>query len=245
MQKKFTHVGTYLKHTGKFEPQIPSCRHQGEEDDKTPRICVGLTLDDCFTAIPGGGGRLDELNLERRGYYWVYMIDTEKLGIEAEDIVPADVLYEKDLVRDANFTNEHWIINKSFTVPEEDRFMIRLVDWQEEPEDVIPHAIYQLADEEYEGDYIEAYEDKYDENVPCSIRVFDMKYIHEEVKNGQEVTLYYDFKEEKAVILDYIKQNLEAEVTDVSLDEITFIMKRDANLRPLFRLHADVAMLHI
>jgi hypothetical protein len=241
----FTHVGTHLKHNGEFAPRIPSCRHQGAEDDSTLRVSVGLTLDDCFTAIPGGGGRLDELNIERRGYYWVYKIDTKKLGMKEDQIVSAEELYEKDLVRDANFTNEHWIINKSFTVPEQDRFMIRLVGWQESPEDVIPHALYQLADEEYEGDYCQAYEDQHDENVPCSIRVFDMEYIHEEVKNGQEVSLYYEFEEEKAVILAYIEENLQAEVTDISMDEITFVMKEDANLRPLFRLHADVAMLHI
>lgn len=240
----FYHVSTDLKHNGVFQPRVPSSRHQDAEDDKTPRVSVGLTIDDCFTAIPGGGGRLDELNVERRGYYLVYKIDTEKLGIKSEHIVSSDELYEKDLVRDANFTNEHWI-TVPFTVPKEDAFMIRLFEWQEDPEDVIPHSLMQIAEEKYEGDYLEAYQEEIGGFVPCSIRVYDLEYVEEQVKEGEEITIYYDFEEEKEAVLLFIQENLDADVTDVSMDEITFTVNQNVNVKPLFMHHANVAMLQI
>lgn len=240
----FYHVSTDLKHNGEFEPRIPSCRHRDAEDDTTPRVSVGISIENCLTAIPNGGLNLDQLNIDRRGYYLVYKINTDKLGISEEHIVSAEELYEKDLVRDASFTNEHWI-TIPFSVPEEDRFLIRLKDWEEDSEDVLPHSIYAVADEKYEGNYLSAFENEYGKLVPCSTSIRDINVVHEEVKEDEEVSLYFDTEEERDVILMYLKENIKAEIEGISMDEITFIVKESVNLRPLFMLHSDVAMMNI
>ena len=240
----FYHVSTNLKHNGKFYPRVPDCRHQDQEDSRTPRISVANTIEDCFTAIPNGGSRLDELNIQRRGYYLIYRIDTEKLRIPNDSIVSSDELYEKDLVRDAGFTNEHWL-TVPFEVPEEDRFMIKLISWEEASEDVIPHSLYAIADEKYEGDYCRAYEEVYGELTPSASRIHDLVYFKETVSKDEEVTLYFENDEEKTMILSYIQDHLNADVQDVFYDEIKVIMKEEANLRRLFMNHADVALLHI
>ena len=241
----FYHVSTNLKHNGRFEPRIPSCRHKEKEDEVTPRVSVGLTIEDCLTAIPNGGFNLDHMNIERRGYYLIFKIDTEKLGISDDHIVTSQTLFEKDLVRDAEATSEHWI-TCPFTVPAEDKFMIRLTVWEEGSADLIPHAIYCIAEEKYDGDYFRAYfEEKESENIPCATLIQDADYIHEEVEAGNEVTLYFDTDVEKEAILQYVEEHLNADVTDVCMDEVSFTMRASANLRRLFMLHADVAMLHI
>lgn len=232
----YYHVSTQLTHSGHFEPRIPDNRHKEAEDISTPRICVAPTIEDCLTAIPNGGGLFDELCIYMRYYFLIFKIDTEKLGIDQSSIISSQELFEKDLVRDAEMTNECWI-TVPFTVPEEDRFVIRVLDWDEEPYDVIPYSIYKIADEQFEGDYLAAYEETYDEPVPCSVKIKNLKYITENVKKGDEVTLYFDFEDERLFILDYLKNHLPAKITNESMDEIDFIAEDDVNLKDLFLQH--------
>lgn len=240
----FYHVSTDVRHNGVFIPRIPVNRHQEAEDNTTLRVSVAPTIEDCLTAIPGGGMNLEELNMENRGYYLIFRIDTKKLGISDADIVTSETLYERDLIRDAGFTNEHWI-TKKFVVPEEDQFLIRLEAWTEEPEDVLPYTIYELADKEYDGDYIEAFIDKYGTHPPCASSIKNLIYTKETVVSGEEVTLYYDSKMEKECILRVLAEEYDVEVTDVCIDTITFVMNKDANLKRLFLRHMEMAMLFI
>lgn len=231
------HVSTDLKHTGEFTPRIPQNRHQDAEDITTPRVSAAPTIEDCLTAIPDGGSGLEDLHFKQRGYFKVFKIDTEKLGITKDDIVKPETLYENDRVRDADFTNEHWI-KKKFSVPIEDQFLIRLVVWEETCEDVLPHSIFKIADEKYEGNYLVAYEEEHDEHVPCSIRIYELDYIHEDVSAGEEITLYYDTSEEKEVILKSLEDYAISQPS-VSIDEITFIINESCNLRELFLHHSS------
>jgi hypothetical protein len=236
----FYHVSTDVHHSGVFEPRIPECRHKDQEDSTTPRISVAPTIEDCFTAIPNGGSHLEELNMEQRGYYLVFRIDTEKLGISEEHIISSDFLFQNDLVRDAEITNEHWITTP-FVVPEEDRFMIKLISWEEVAHDVIPYKIYQIAEKKYDGDYAEAYMDIYQEHVPCSVGIVDLQYIHEEVKKGEEISIYFEEEVEKELVVSYLNKHFDVEITEEYMDELTFVMKEDANLRKLFLYHFQIA----
>lgn len=156
---KFYHVSQDIHHDGVFTPRIPSrdSRMDGE-DIENERICVSRTLAGCFSAFPGGGSRLDELNEKQRGYYKVFEIDTEKLGIADEHILSSEMLFESGKVEDACFTDECWIMIP-FTISSDDCYMIYLSDWEEEPKDLIPHDIMLIADKEYDGDYSAAYMD--------------------------------------------------------------------------------------
>jgi hypothetical protein len=235
----YYHLSTNLKHDGVFEPRIPDIRHQQQEDTTIGRISVAPTIEDCLTAIPNGGGRLEELNIMQRGYYLIFTVDTEKLGISEDQIITSEVLYEKDLVRDAEMTNEVWITTP-FTIPEEDSFMIRLVEWNEEPHDVFPHSIHAIAEEKYDGDPFEAYEETYNEHVPCSIVIKDATYFHEVAEEGQEIELYYDYEEELEELKNYLQDNYEVEITDESIDTLTFTGSKANNFRKLFLYHSVI-----
>lgn len=240
----YKHISTDLKHNGVFKPRIPSCRHQDHEDAVIPRISVAPSIEDCLTAIPDGGMNLERLNLERRGLYLLMTIDTEKLGITENDIITSETLYQKDLVRDADITNEVWI-TKEFRVPKEDMQIIKVTDWDEVAHDVIPHSIIEIADKKYEGDYLTAYQDIYEDYVPCSVGIENVKYYSESIKEGESVPFYIDNEIEKDAVLSYIDDIEELEIIEECTDEITVRAIQDVNLRRLYFYHADIAGLFI
>ncbi len=177
----FYHISKNLNNDGTFIPRVPEFR--GEyEDSRTPRVSVAPTIEDCLTSIPMGGSNLDELIMEEGNEFKVYRIDTEKLGISKSDIVPARTLYKKDLVRDAVFTDEHWI-TVPFEVPKEDTCIIKVEDFDFESVDFVSYEIMKLGDEEYGGDFYEAFREvEGHEFYPCSIKIVDLSYRVKESK---------------------------------------------------------------
>ena len=152
----FYHVSLDLKHPGSFSPRIPENKSKiGTEDDTTPRVCVCETIEGCLSAMPGGGLEIESLT-DNQYYLKVFSIDTERLGLKKEDILCWDYLYQNNLVPDAEITQEHWIL-KPFEVEKIDSFLIRVTDWREESDDIIPYFVKQVADQKYSGDYLSAY----------------------------------------------------------------------------------------
>ncbi|MCA1064718.1 hypothetical protein QTG56_24210 (plasmid) [Rossellomorea sp. AcN35-11] len=231
----FYHVSTRINHSGKFVPRVPEHRHQGAEDDEIPRISVSPSIEECLSAIPNGGSLLDELNVKQKGLYLIFKIDTEELGIEEKDIIGPQYLYENDLVRDAENTKEHWIM-KEFTVPDSSRFLIKLIAWDEYAQDVLPHSIYKIAEEKYDGDFLDAYRDIYEEYVPSSAIIVDLFYFPEDVEKGQEIEIYIDETEEKKLIKKFLSNHYQVDIKENSyrIPSLTFTMKEKANLRKLF-----------
>lgn len=237
------HLSTNIVHDGNFEPRIPQCRCV-EENSDIARVCVATSLEGCFSAIPDGGMRLDELNMRTRGYYLIFKIDTEKLHIKDENIISDRVLYEKDLVRDAEVTGEHWI-TCTFQVPKEDQIIIKVISWGEEAHDFVSHGIYQLADKEYEGDYCQAYIDIYKEPVPCITEICNLKYQNTLLQKDQSISLYYDIDEEEAVFIkDFLKQYYlsTVKVIDDGIDEIEVVALKDVDMTPIIYKHALYAL---
>lgn len=187
---KLYHLSTDIHHDGVFEPRIPSKDvRMKEEESETPRICVALTLEGCFSAIPSGGSRLDSLNESQKGYYKVFEIDTEKLGISDSDILNSDFLYESGKVEDAYITDEHWITT-GFAVPAEDSYVILLQDWEEEVHDLIPYHVMKAGDDEYDGDYCEAYCDIMEsDHVPCVNAISSLDFKTGSFENSQKIEL--------------------------------------------------------
>ncbi|EEM25301.1 hypothetical protein CQ064_09095 [Bacillus sp. MYb78] len=232
----FYHISMDLQHSGEFVPRIPSCRHQDKEDDVTNRICVSRTIDDCLSAIPSGGAHLEELNIEQRGYYKVFKIDTEKLGIEDSDIVSSDVLYQEDLVRDAEVTNEHWIL-KGFQVAKEDSYIIKLIAWEESSKDIVPEFIYRMAEEQYGGDYVKAYTDHFNGYMPCSTFIVDAGYVKEFVNAGMTLSFYFDTEEEKEYLLSKFQLDKRIHISYQDMDTISICIKEDMSCEELFTQH--------
>ena len=239
----FYHVSTNLTHPGIFKPRIPSFRHKDSEDDVIPRVCVAPSIEGCLTAIPEGGMQLGELCWDQRYYFLVFRIDTQKLGIPQNNIITSDELFKKDLVRDAEITNEHWITT-SFVVPAEDRFLILVDNWAEESADVIPYEIYQIADKKYEGDYFDAYQDIYGAFIPCATSIENLIYTPEHVTEGCVIQLSFHCLEEKMAVLNYITQyNLPLQLMSSidTPDNAEFCVTKATNLKNLFLEHFRLA----
>lgn len=236
----FYHVSTDIFHDGVFTPRIPYYRHKDHEDASIERVCVSDSIENCLTAIPGGGSNLDILNIEQRGYFLVFRIDTEKLGITDKDIITNQELFEKDLVRDAEATNEVWITTP-FVVPESDRFLIKLITWEEEAFDLYPYAIQQLAYQEYEGDFEKAYQEVYKDFVPFCTKIVCAKYVHESVKKGSIVPFYFESELEMEELKTDLLKRDDIEIVKEFMDEIEILCKKDMNLRDIFIQHAIIS----
>lgn len=233
----FYHISTDLFHNGVFEPRIPECRHQQAEDSITPRIAVAPTIENCLTAIPGGGGNFEDLIAINRGYFLVFKIDTEALGIQDADIIDSDTLYKNDTVRDAYWTSEHWI-TKPFVVPPENRFIINVESWNEEPFDVVPYSILQIADKDYDGDYVRAYETEMQEFTPCSVEITNLVYKGETIERDTEVTLRYDFDDEKLYLIEALKRKFSVKSIRDFTDQLLVVFNKEACLRQIYLEHA-------
>lgn len=234
----FYHISQGLFHDGKFYPRIPMDRTEGE-DEITKRVSVAPTIKDCLSAIPGGGMKLDETITEIRGYFKVFKINTEKLGISKEHIVDGEYLFQTGKVPDAYHTNEHWI-TKEFEVPKEDTFIIKIDSYFEEVHDLIPHEIYELAEEKYEGDYIEAYFDVHEKRPSCITCITEINYYTNFLKEGQKIEIMLDYwddeKEElKAVIQGRFKSKLR--LIDECDSRLTCEAVKDCDIRGLFLHH--------
>lgn len=193
----FYHVSTDLQKNAYFYPRQPESIMEGEMVS-IDRVCVAPSVELCLSALPSGGSRLDELNEKQHGFYKVFRIDTEKLGIPDSHIVTSKTLFEKEYVPDAEWTEEHWITT-DFTVAEEDAFIIQLLQWEEEIQDVIPHQIYVLADEKYHGDYTSAYIQETGNLVPCTSLITNAKVQTKGFQLGDRITFVSEMLEDKDI----------------------------------------------
>ena len=157
---KLYHISRDLKFNGNFIPRIPFLEDESTENRTTPRICVSKTIEGCLSAIPGSY-MLDEVCLEQRGMFRVYVFDTEKHQIQPEYLVLTDELDRKNEVLDAYLTEEVWI-TCPVTLDQEDSYIIVIKNYSEEICDCVPYDVRLLVDnEEYDGDLKKAYFDTF------------------------------------------------------------------------------------
>ena len=171
---KLYHVTTDFHHNGIIQPRIPLYRNQ-EEDNTIPRFCVATSIQGCLTAIPNGSNNLANLLEETDNQLLVMEIDTDTLQIPPHAIYTDTTLYQNNLVQDAFVTGEHWITT-SFVVPASAMFLITINTWEEVAESIIPYSITLLADDEYDGDYEEAYFDVCGRYCPSLICIESVQY---------------------------------------------------------------------
>lgn len=177
----FYHVSLDLNSSSYFEPRIP-VKRRPDEDFKTKRVCVSKTIEGCLTAIPEvermfiAGKEFQGLKVK------IFTIDTCKLGIPDKAIVDSEYLYMTDKVRDADLTEECWI-TVPFTVPEENISIKTIESVHEQYEDIYPYFIYLMAENEYGGDYQEAYFDYFNERIPYNTVIEKVWFEEEAIKN--------------------------------------------------------------
>lgn len=174
----FYHLSTNLFHNNKFYPRIPRSRSNGE-DDNIERISVSTTIGGCLSAIPNGDSDLGSFLMELIEYrqngidfynipkeeiphFKLYKINTDKYNhITEKNIIKPKILYKKDYVIDAYWTEEHWI-TKKLVVKDEDISYIKIKNWHEEAQDLIPPDIFYKAIES-DGNYIDLYFKKHED----------------------------------------------------------------------------------
>lgn len=135
---KLYHVSFCCDIVDTFEPRVPSNRHN-EEDSKIGRVCLSDSIEGCLTAVPNGGMRLEEIFWEG-GSSLIRIYEFDIKDIEYKNIIPPEYLYQKDLVRDANITREHWVVNKSLTPSK--TYLIKLHNYDEGSSDDISYGDY-------------------------------------------------------------------------------------------------------
>lgn len=231
----YCHITSNLDQDNYFYPRIPKYISDGENTE-IERVCVSSTIEGALTAIPNGGSRLENYLEESSNYFKVYIIDTKKLGVSK--ILKSDELFEKDYVRDAEITKEHWVL-EPILVPEEDTFIIRLEGWDEEARDVVPYEIYKLGEtDEYEGDYTEAYYDVFDKMIPTICNIIWSDFLTEEVKSGDKIKI--DLTEVESSLSreelkeEFLKNNPEISFLDSEYnDDITIVFNKEQNVQEL------------
>ena len=236
----FYHATVDFNHNGEFIKRIPPMKLEGE-NNTIKRVCVASTIEGCVSSMPGGGESLGNLNYDTRGYYLIFRIDTEKLKIDSKNIISPEELYEKGYVADAKIHNEFWI-TESFTVPKEDRLFINISDWDEDFEPIIPKNILKIAEEEYYGDYEEAYLEAYKEYLPKAVVIKNLKYITTELKKGENHLLFFQYSDEEEQIISVLDEiegiSYESDNTNI----ISISANKNIDLTNLFLAHYDYLM---
>lgn len=210
------HVSTDLKKDNDFYPRRPMFILDGE-DGKTERICASPSIELCLSAIPFGGKHLHILNEKQHGFYKVFRIDTDKLQIKDENIVNWETLFNEEYVPDAEWTKEHWITT-DFTVPDEDVFLIQVQYWNEKSCDLIPNPIRKLAEEEFDGDFSQAYEEVMNDVPKCITIIENTEYLTSDFKKGDTITLVAELLEIEEIdtLIEFIKDKYQCSLSYVA-----------------------------
>jgi len=91
-----------------FTPRVPmrNSRMEGE-NNFIPRICMAKTIEDCLSAIPEGGYKLEDV----AGVFRVYVFDQKEI-VKENILSPVDLFFSS-WVLDAWVTGEHWVVEES------------------------------------------------------------------------------------------------------------------------------------
>jgi|HigsolmetaAR206D_1030411.scaffolds.fasta_scaffold00120_37 hypothetical protein len=93
-----------------FTPRIPDREQRMEgENGNIPRICVAKSIEDCLSAMPGGGYALETCKKTHR--IRVYEFDERK--VDPANLIPPAHLYFSGWVLDAWVTGEYWVVNQN------------------------------------------------------------------------------------------------------------------------------------
>ncbi|WP_088362989.1 hypothetical protein [Bacillus cereus] len=252
MQKVYYHITTDLEHTGYFEPRIPE--NAFDFESKTfNRICVSDSIEGCFNAVPC----LDEFSADGIGYFKVFEIVPEELGLTDNDIVGPEYLYKNENMHDALITNEHWI-TKPFQVPKEKQTVCKMSFFEETSRVIIPFTLAEqikkdftkeivmykkerlLATEETISytDIFMFYEEEladrklYEKSLFSVPAVYDLEFYREKSEDAQE--LWFS-GEQLTDVLEYVQFNFpDLTVNKECEQEFSIVIPAHTNVKSIF-----------
>lgn len=107
------HASLNLDIINEFTPIIPDEDNMiDSEDTVTPRICLAKTIKGCLTAVPWGGGSIEEIFFDNMKSQLIRIYEFDITEIPEKNFVSSKKLYESDKVRDAEISTEVWVINR-------------------------------------------------------------------------------------------------------------------------------------
>lgn len=229
---KLYHVSTNLNHSGVFYPRTPNERHIEHEDASYNRIALCENIKGCMTCLQTRGKSYNDVILETRGYFKVFEVDTKKLRIPKMCIVESNELYEKDLVRDALITNEHWITS-SFQVPDKNAYIINVEDWELFLRPISPNESIRALEPKV------PYEDMI--SYPRMEKVGCLDFSDSILKKGYNTTINYNHSSDE---LSYLSNYLECNFRIpkdiiIEMDYETFVIRanKKVDLKDFFLYH--------
>lgn len=128
---KLYHVSLDTEERYVFTPKLPNIP-QMDEEMITPRICLSDSIEGCLSAVAWGGLDFEDLFDED---YWSAPIMVYEF--EEEPTVGPEYLYENDLVRDAELTQEYWVTGRKI-VPT-NSYLIRVSGYEMEVHDNVSY----------------------------------------------------------------------------------------------------------
>lgn len=134
-----------------FTPRIPNEKIVTiGEDLSTPRICVSSTIEGCLSSAPWGGSSLEDIILLNDCSQLIKVYEFNSDDIAPENLISPKELYQSDKVRDAEITNEHWVINQNLRSCRS--YLIQIKKYNITYPDSIPYSLLKNFNEE-EDDY--------------------------------------------------------------------------------------------
>lgn len=181
-----------------FIPRIPNEEITVPgEDLSTPRICVSSTIEGCLSSAPWGGRSLDEIIFSNGCSQLIKVYEFNIEDIAPKNLVSPKDLYQSDRVRDAEITNEYWIINQNISSSKS--YFIQLKNYELSYPDSIPYELLKNFNES---------EDKYEDIIDGHFtEVVDIEY---EIIECNEYTpiIHFCFQLKKNPNYNYIKEVL-------------------------------------
>lgn len=213
-----------LNHNGFLYPRVPhAIRH--DENQIINRVNLSSSIGGCLSAIPGGGMHIFELFEKNERFFKVFKIDTDKYGINPNNILKPKELYQKNFVRDAILTEEHWLL-EPIQVLEEDMQYVFLESYTEFDYDLYTYQFEQdyLYNADYEGTPLETLWDMYvrdnqlGESINMEIKCIldDIELFDFEFEGGTsiELEIHHEFEEEDNIDFPIITEKLKELFSD-------------------------------
>lgn len=235
----FYHLSTEVTMNGYFMPRVPTNHLKGYEESTIKRICVSPTVEGCFTAI-GNGNSAYDANFMRRGYYLLFRIDTEKLGIEKKHIITNRKIYRNGWVPDANVTKECWI-TKEFQVPKEDTLFIQIRSFEQVQVTAYPYQSLKTAVMHFNGDVPAAHKSLYGNSTPVVMETISLDYQTSKGLAGEKRFLFVQGEEEEQKVISFLKEEYKVEILPWDKGKVHFRLLEDGDLKLIFLLNLMVS----
>lgn len=144
----FFHASLDLDVIDEFVPRIPSKKVMVENEDVlTPRICLCRTIKGCLTAAPWGGNSFEELFFDGEISQLIRIYEFESDDISKENIISSSELYKLDKVRDAEVSEEVWVVGQN--LKPKSTYLIEITEYVEGVADNIKYEdLINLNEEE-------------------------------------------------------------------------------------------------